>query len=77
MGEPGTKEVLSLEQLEAAGGLRTGRKHVLSYLDDFLFPPGMDCWEAVVAYDGKCRTLGADDRSRMPGDRQMTPTRGQ
>ena len=30
MGEPGTKEVLSLEQLEAAGGLRTGRKHVLS-----------------------------------------------
>src|SRR5918911_1787083 len=30
MGEPGTKEILSLEQLEAAGGLRTGRKHVLS-----------------------------------------------
>jgi acetolactate synthase-1/3 small subunit len=30
MGEPGTKEVLSLEQLEAAGGLRTGRKHILS-----------------------------------------------
>ena len=32
MGEPGTKEVLSLEQLEAAGGLRTGRKHTLSIL---------------------------------------------
>src|ERR671928_167570 len=32
MGEPGTKEMLSLEQLEAAGGLRTGRKHVLSIL---------------------------------------------
>jgi acetolactate synthase I/III small subunit len=32
MGEPGTKEVLSLEELEAAGGLRTGRKHVLSIL---------------------------------------------
>ena len=32
MGEPGTKELLSLEQLEAAGGLRTGRKHVLSIL---------------------------------------------
>jgi acetolactate synthase-1/3 small subunit len=30
MGEPGTKEMLSLEELEAAGGLRTGRKHVLS-----------------------------------------------
>ena len=30
MGEPGTKEVLSLSQLEAAGSLRTGRKHVLS-----------------------------------------------
>src|SRR5262245_17542115 len=32
MGEPGTKEVLSLDELEAAGGLRTGRKHVLSIL---------------------------------------------
>jgi acetolactate synthase-1/3 small subunit len=32
MGEPGTKEVLSLDQLEAAGGLRTGRKHTLSIL---------------------------------------------
>src|SRR5579862_9548410 len=32
MGEPGTKEPLSLEELEAAGGLRTGRKHVLSIL---------------------------------------------
>ena len=32
MGEPGTKELLSLEDLEAAGGLRTGRKHILSIL---------------------------------------------
>jgi len=32
MGEPGTPELLSLEELEAAGGLRTGRKHVLSIL---------------------------------------------
>src|SRR3712207_1855482 len=32
MGEPGTKEVLSLEELEAASGVRTGRKHVLSIL---------------------------------------------
>src|SRR3977135_2834004 len=32
MGEPGTKEVLSLDQLEAVAGLRTGRKHVLSIL---------------------------------------------
>ena len=32
MGEPGTKELLSLDQLEAAGGLRTGRKHILSIL---------------------------------------------
>src|SRR2546430_6265733 len=32
MGEPGTKELLSLEDLEVAGGLRTGRKHVLSIL---------------------------------------------
>jgi acetolactate synthase-1/3 small subunit len=32
MGEPATKEVLSLDQLEAAGGMRTGRKHILSIL---------------------------------------------
>jgi acetolactate synthase-1/3 small subunit len=32
MGEPATKEILSLDQLEAAGGLRTGRKHILSIL---------------------------------------------
>jgi len=32
MGEPGTKELLSLEELEASSGLRTGRKHVLSIL---------------------------------------------
>ncbi|HET8980736.1 MAG TPA: acetolactate synthase small subunit [Solirubrobacteraceae bacterium] len=32
MGEPGTKEVLSLDQLEAVAGLRTGRKHILSIL---------------------------------------------
>ncbi len=32
MGEPGTKELLSLEDLQVAGGFRTGRKHVLSIL---------------------------------------------
>jgi acetolactate synthase-1/3 small subunit len=32
MGEPATKEILSLDQLEAVSGLRTGRKHVLSIL---------------------------------------------
>ena len=32
MGEPGTKEPLSLEELEAAVGQRTGRKHILSIL---------------------------------------------
>ena len=32
MGEPGTKELISLEELEAAGSLRTGRKHILSIL---------------------------------------------
>jgi acetolactate synthase I/III small subunit len=30
MGEPGTKELISLEALEAAGRGRTGRRHVLS-----------------------------------------------
>ena len=32
MGEPGTKEILSLEELEASAGVRTGRKHILSIL---------------------------------------------
>ena len=32
VGEPATKEVLSLDQLEAVSGLRTGRKHILSIL---------------------------------------------
>jgi acetolactate synthase I/III small subunit len=32
VGEPGTKEVLRLEDLEAAGNIRTGRKHILSVL---------------------------------------------
>src|ERR671930_87950 len=32
MGEPGTKEVLNLEDLEASVGIHTGRKHVLSIL---------------------------------------------
>ena len=32
MGEPGTKELLSLDDLEAAAGVRTGRKHILSIL---------------------------------------------
>src|SRR3954467_14114130 len=32
MGEPGTKEVLKLEDLQVSGGGRTGRKHVLSIL---------------------------------------------
>src|SRR3712207_4552799 len=32
MGEPGTKEILNLSDLEAAGGIHTGRKHILSIL---------------------------------------------
>src|SRR4051812_26825627 len=32
VGEPGTKDPLSLEELDAVVGLRTGRKHVLSIL---------------------------------------------
>jgi acetolactate synthase-1/3 small subunit len=32
MGEPATRELLSLDQLEAAAGVRTGRRHVLSIL---------------------------------------------
>ena len=32
MGEPGTKEVLNLDELESSGGIHTGRKHILSLL---------------------------------------------
>jgi acetolactate synthase-1/3 small subunit len=32
LGEPGTKEVLNLADLEASGGIHTGRKHILSIL---------------------------------------------
>src|ERR687888_2479840 len=32
MGEPGTKEILNLADLEAAGGMHTGRKHIISLL---------------------------------------------
>src|SRR5580658_3631278 len=32
MGEPATKEPLSLEGLQASGSLRTGRKHILSIM---------------------------------------------
>ncbi len=32
MGEPGTSAPLSLEELQAAGSMRTGRKHTLSIL---------------------------------------------
>src|SRR6201992_453660 len=32
MGEPGTKELLSLDELEAAGSFRSGRKHIVSIL---------------------------------------------
>jgi len=32
MGDPGTKEILSLEELEAAGNFRSGRKHIVSIL---------------------------------------------
>src|SRR5918998_698426 len=32
MGEPGTREILNLADLEASGGIHTGRKHILSLL---------------------------------------------
>ncbi len=32
VGEPGTSELLSLEELQAAGSVRTGRRHILSIL---------------------------------------------
>ena len=32
MGEPGTKDLLSLDELEAAGNAHSGRKHILSIL---------------------------------------------
>src|SRR2546421_8443570 len=32
VGEPGTKDILNLADLEAAGGIHTGRKHIISLL---------------------------------------------
>jgi acetolactate synthase-1/3 small subunit len=32
VGDPGTKDLLTLEELEAAGSMHTGRKHILSIL---------------------------------------------
>ncbi len=32
MGEPGTKEILNLDDLQASSGFRTGRRHILSLL---------------------------------------------
>src|ERR687890_2009643 len=32
MGEPATQDVLNLSDLEAAGGIHTGRKHILTLL---------------------------------------------
>ena len=32
MGEPGTKEVINLQDLQASGGIHTGRRHILSIL---------------------------------------------
>ncbi len=32
MGDPGTKDVLTLEELQASGNVRSGRKHILSIL---------------------------------------------
>jgi acetolactate synthase I/III small subunit len=32
VGEPGTKELLNLEDLQASGGIHTGRRHILSIL---------------------------------------------
>jgi acetolactate synthase-1/3 small subunit len=32
MGEPATKDVLNLDDLQAAGGVHTGRRHILSLL---------------------------------------------
>jgi acetolactate synthase-1/3 small subunit len=32
MGEPGTQDVLNLADLEAAGGIHTGRKHIITLL---------------------------------------------
>ena len=32
MGEPGTKEVLDLQDLQISGGIHTGRRHILSIL---------------------------------------------
>ena len=67
MGEPGTKELLSLEELEAAGGLRTGRKHVLSILVEN--KPGV-----LTRIAGPVRAARVQHRHARPSGRPTTST---
>src|SRR5215208_2285935 len=53
MGEPGTKEILRLEDLEASGGIRTGRKHILSILVEN--KPGVLARFKISCQDGDSR----------------------
>ena len=71
MGEPGTKEVLSLDELEAVSGLRTGRKHILAILANTVGPGNFhftipatrsDFLEAVPeAMRGEMHLIGSED----------------
>ena len=49
MGDPGTKELLSLEELEATARLHTGRKHLLSVLVDVRVSPEENCYPMIPA----------------------------
>src|ERR671926_552617 len=63
MGEPGTKEILNLEDLEASGGIHTGRKHVLSILAEN--KPGV---LARIAGLFACRGFNIDSLAVGPTD---------
>src|SRR5881409_4002330 len=60
MGEPGTKEVLNLADLEAAGGIHTGRRHILTLLVEN--KPGV-----LARIAGLCSRRGCNIDTRAVG----------
>ena len=64
MGEPGTKELLTLAELEASSGVRTGRKHTLSILVENkpgVLPASPGCSRAAASTSTRSSVGPTDD----------------